>query len=195
MTIVINQRTVHVTLLVAAVAVLGWLGWTRLAPGRTVIGAEQLVALDPDNAGINIVVTQPWLCETALVFDVRRPGERDYDRLDVTRCLMQCAQHLKNDSTVCRVFLARDGQRLYYIEGHDFRQLGEEYRHGDRWNNTMLATRIPTMTHTLADSLAFEHHGGLLAAVDNAQDWNTLMSHLLKHNSTSALDRIAQIVK
>ena len=194
MTIVIDQRVVRISLLVAALAGLAWLGWTRLSPGRTVIGAEQLTALDPDNAGINIVVTQPWMCDTAVVFDVRRPDEREFNRMDVTRCLMQCAQALK-DKPLARVYLANNGQRLYYIKGSEFKQIGEQYGRDSSWDNAMLATRIPMATYTLNDSLAFAPHGGMLATIDNAEDWNTIMSQLLKTNDPSWADRIFYLWK
>ncbi len=195
MTIVINQRTVHVALVVAAVALLGWLGWKHLGGGRTVIGSDQLTSIDPDNAGINIAVTRPWFTDTVLTFDVRRAGDRDFNRLDVTRCLMQCAQALKDDTTFRRIYLAGDGRRLYYITGDDYRQIGYDYSRDSRWDNTLLATRIPTVTHTLNDSLAFEQNTGLLATVDDADNWNTMMSQLLKHDDPTLLARIFEWVK
>lgn len=193
MTIVINRRVAHVTLIAAAVAVVAWVGWCRVAPGRMVIDGDRLTALDPANAGINIRVTQPWFNDTVMVLDVRSPGQRDFDRFDVTRCLLQCAQDLKH-SDAKRVYLANDGCRMYYISGDDFRKLGADYERGNRWNNTMLATRIPTVTHTLNDSLAFAVHDGIIQPLDNASDWNTMMSTLIDHDNRSLPRRLLSLL-
>lgn len=192
MTIVINQRIVRGALVVAVVGLLGWLAWNKIGSGRTIIGTEELTALDPDNAGINIAVMQPWLCDTVLVFDVRPPQERDYDRFDVARCLMQCAQRLKADSTISRVYLAESGRRLYYIGGDDFRSIGSKYDRNSRWGTTMLATTIPTVARTLNDSLAFEPNHGMLAPVNDAANLNTLVTRLMNHESQSKLKQLAE---
>lgn len=194
MTIVINRRTVHVALIALAVTALVWWGWHSMSPGRTVIDGERLTALDPDNAGINIQMRKPWFTDSVLVFDIGRAGDRDFNRFDVTRCLLQCAQDLQ-DYPLNRVYLARDGQRLYYVAGDDFKSLGRDYRRGERWNNTVLATRIPTVTHTLNDSVAFPAHDGVLAAVNDADDWNTMTSTLLKDDRTSTLARLLSLIK
>lgn len=193
MTIVINRRVAHALVVAVVLALAGWYGWQKLSAGREVIGAERLTALDPANAGINIRVVQPWLDDSVMVLDVRHPDVRDFDRLDVTRCVLQCAQDLKN-SHVKRIYLANDGCRMYYITGDDFRTLGADYRRGNRWNNTRLATRIPTVTHLLNDSLAFPCHDGMMQAVDNAADWNTMMSTLLEDNSTSLFHKLTSLV-
>ena len=98
-----NLTTKQLTSLIAAavVAVLTvawmWLGATTILHGRTVIGPNELKALDPGNEGINIVVSQPWFNDSVLVFNIGKPSKnRDFDRLDATRCLLQCAQSLKN---------------------------------------------------------------------------------------------------
>ena len=189
MTIVINQRIVRVTLAVVALAGLVWWGWHSVGQGRTVIDQERLTALDPDNAGINITVRRPWFSDSVLVFDIGRAGERDFDRFDVTRCMFQCAQDLRQQP-LRRIYLANNGQRLYYIGGDDFKQLGRDYRKGERLSNTLLATRIPTVTHTLNDSVAFPSNGCLLGTVNDADDWNTMMSTLLRDDSKSLLARV-----
>ena len=192
MTIEIDRRVAHVALAVALVAGLLWLGWKHFSPGREIVGEERLTALDPSNAGINIRVTQPWLTDSVLVFDARKPGERDYDRFDLTRCLLQCAQDLAS-SNVSRVYLACDGRRVYYINSSDFKKLGVDYERGSTWNNTMLAARIPTVTYTLNDSLAFPSRDGMLQPLDNASDWNTMMSNLMAHESPSLLKRVLRL--
>lgn len=193
MTIEIDRRVAHIALVAIAAVSLIWLAWKHLSPGREIIGEERLTALDPANAGINIRVTQPWFNDTVMVFDVRNPGNRDYDRLDVTRCLLQCAQDLKQNDFK-RVYLACDGTRVYYIGGNDFRRLGEDYTRGNTINNTMLATRIPTVTHTLNDSLAFPVRDGIIQPLDNATDWNTMMSTLMAHESSSLIGTIMNYI-
>lgn len=194
MTIVINRRTVHVALIVLAVAGLAWWGWHHVSPGRTIIDSERLTALDPDNAGINIAVRQPWLSDSVLVFDIGRPTDRDFDRIDVTRCLLQCAQDLQ-DEPLSRVYLARNGRRLYYIAGDDFKRIGQDYHKGERWNNTVLATRIPTVTRTLNDSVAFPANDGILGAVNDADDWNSMMSTLLKDEKRSPVTQLLSLFR
>ena len=178
MTIVIERKIVYVALVVAAVAAAAWGAWQVATRGRTVIDQERLVALDPANAGINVRVWQPWLEDSVLVFDVGEAGERDFNRVDVTRCMLQCAQDLQQD-TVARVYLANKGNRVYYIAGDDFRNLGRRYKKGDDWNNAWVLTEIPVVARTLNDSLAFTPSAGWLATVDDATNWNTMMSALL----------------
>ena len=192
MTIEIDRRVAHVAIAVVLVAGLLWAGWKYFSPGREIVGEERLTALDPANAGINIRVTQPWFNDTVLVFDARTPGERDYDRFDLTRCLLQCAQDLASSNT-SRIYLACDGRRVYYIDSKDFKRLGADYERGSTWNNTMLAARIPTVTYTLNDSLAFPSRDGLLQPLDNASDWNTMMSTLMAHENPSLFKRIMRL--
>ena len=193
MTIEINRRVAHVAIAVAVVAGLLWVGWKHFSPGREIIGEERLTALDPANAGINIRVTKPWFTDSVCVFDARTPGERDYDRFDLTRCLLQCAQDMQQDE-VARVYLACDGRRVYFIKGSDFKKLGIDYKRGSTWNNTVLAARIPTVTYTLNDSLAFPARDGLLQPLDNASDWNTMMSTLMAHDSPSLIGTLVRFI-
>ena len=37
--------------------------------------------------------------------------------------------------------------------------------------------RVPS---TLNDSIAFPQHSGMLSSIEDAQDWNTMMSNLLR---------------
>jgi hypothetical protein len=178
MTVVIERKIVYVALAVAAIAAAACGVWHLATHGRTVIGQERLVAIDPQNAGINIRVWQPWLEDSVLVFDVGEAGDRDFNRIDVTRCLLQCAQDLQQ-SDAARVYLANRGNRVYYIAGNDFRNLGNHYKKGDDWNNAWVLTSIPAVTHTLNDSLAFAPTTGWLSTVDDATNWNTMMSNLL----------------
>lgn len=189
MTIVINKRVAHITLAVLAAGALLWLAGKWLAPGKTIIDGDRLTALDPDNKGINIRVNRPWFSDSVMVFDVGRPADRDFDRLDVTRCLLQCAQDLK-DEPLSRIYLANNGERLYYIPGDDFKALGNQYSRGSTWNNTKVATRVPVVTYTLNDSLAFQRHDGWLNAVDNADDLNTMMGALLRDEKQSLTARV-----
>ena len=40
--------------------------------------------------------------------------------------------------------------------------------------------KLPRVTYTLNDSLAFPEHPGMLGSINDAQDWNTMMSNLLR---------------
>lgn len=148
--------------------------------GRKIISRVELKNLDPANNGINIEVTEPWYNpKKEMVFNVMEPDERDFDRIDVTRCLLQCAQEL-GDRDFSRIYICNKGNRLYYINAVDFKKLGEQYQNGEAINNLSLYVKLPQVTYTLNDSLAFPQHEGLLSSVSDAQDWNTMMSNLLR---------------
>ena len=148
--------------------------------GRKVISRVELKNLDPANKGINIEVTEPWFNpHKVLSFNVLEPDERNFDRFDVTRCLLQCAQHLA-DRDFERIYLCNKGTRLYYIPAADFKKLGEKYQTGSTLNTVSLYVEIPQVTYTLNDSVAFPDHTGVLSSISDAQDWNTMMSNLLR---------------
>ena len=151
-----------------------------LKSGSKVISRVELKNLDPANNGINIEVTQPWFNPNKeLSFNVGEADERSFDRFDVTRCLLQCAQELGNRDFT-RIYLCNKGDRLYYIHADDFKQLGEQYKNGEALSTLALYTRLPQVTYTLNDSLAFTAHDGMLSSIADAQDWNTMMSNLLR---------------
>ena len=169
-----------IIVVLAAVAVHAFLSVDVVKRGSTVISRVELKNLDPANNGINIEVTQPWYNPNKeLVFNVGKPDERNFDRFDVTRCLLQCAQELV-DRDFSRIYLCNKGNRLYYINADDFKQLGEQYKTGETLNTLTLYVRLPQVTYTLNDSLAFPVHEGMLGSVADAQDWNTMMSNLLR---------------
>ena len=148
--------------------------------GRKVISRVELKNLDPANNGINIEVRQPWYNPgKELSFNVGKPDERSFDRFDVTRCLLQCAQEL-SEHDFDRIYLCNKGDRLYYINSADFKRLGEQYQTGQTLNTLSLYVKIPQVTYTLNDSLAFPVHEGMLGSLSDAQDWNTMMSNLLR---------------
>ena len=148
--------------------------------GRKVISRVELKNLDPANNGINIEVTEPWYNpHKELAFNVMEPDERNFDRFDVTRCLLQCAQHL-SDRDFSRIFLCNKGNRLYYIKADDFKQLGEQYKIGETLNTLSLYVKLPQVSYTLNDSAAFPVRGGMLGSLSDAQDWNQMLSNLLK---------------
>ena len=168
---------IAVLALVAAHAILSA---DAVRGGRKVISRVELKNLDPANNGINIDVRQPWYNPNKeLAFNVGEPDERNFDRFDVTRCLLQCAQQL-GDRDFTRIYLCNKGDRLYYIKANDFKQLGEQYKTGETLNTLSLYVKLPQVTYTLNDSLAFPVHGGMLGSVSDAQDWNTMMSNLLR---------------
>ena len=165
---------------VALVAAHAFLSVDAVRGGRKVISRIELKNLDPANNGINIEVTQPWYNPLKeLSFNVGKAEERSFDRFDVTRCLLQCAQEL-GDRDYSRIYLCNKGDRLYYINAADFKQLGEQYKTGQTLNTLSLYVKLPQVTYTLNDSLAFPAHGGMLSSISDAQDWNTMMSNLLK---------------
>ena len=173
-------------LLLAIVAVLAlvithaFISMNVVKSGKKVISRVELKNLDPANNGINIEVMQPWYNPNKeLSFNVGDPDERNFDRFDVTRCLLQCAQQLGNRE-FSRIYLCNKGDRLYYINESDFKQLGELYKTGETLNTLSLYVKLPQVTYTLNDSLAFPDHGGILRSVADAQDWNTMMSNLLR---------------
>ena len=148
--------------------------------GRKVVSRVELKNLDPANNGISIEVTQPWFNpKKELSFNVGKPDERNFDRFDVTRCLLQCAQEL-GEHDFSRIFLCNKGDRLYYINAEDFKRLGEQYKNGETLNTLSLYVKLPQVTYTLNDSLAFPAHDGMLSSIADAQDWNTMMSNLLR---------------
>ena len=164
----------------ALVAAHAFLSVDVVRHGRNVISRAELKNLDPANNGINIAVTEPWYnpCKD-LSFNVGKADERNFDRFDVTRCLLQCAQQL-GDHDFSRIYLCNKNDRLYYIKAEDFKRLGEQYKTGETLNTLSLYVQLPQMTYTLNDSLAFPAHGGILHSVAEAQDWNTMMSNLLR---------------
>jgi hypothetical protein len=173
-------------LLLAIVAVLALVAAHALLSvdfvkrGKTVISRVELKNLDPANNGINIEVTQPWFNPNKeLSFNVGKADERNFDRFDVTRCLLQCAQHL-SERDFSRIYLCNKGDRLYYIPAEDFKQLGRQYKAGDTFNTLSMYVKLPQVTYTLNDSLAFHEHQGMLGGISDAQDWNTMMSNLLR---------------
>lgn len=170
-----------VVIAVALLAAQAYVSVDVMRHGRTVISRLQLKDLDPANEGINIEVTEPWLNgDSVVVFNVGKPkAERDFNRWDVMRCLLQCSQQLLSRD-FSRIYLASDGTRLYYIEANDFKRLGENYQAGDNLNTLSLCVELPRVTHTLNDSMAFPANTGLLGAIGDAQDWNTMMGHLMR---------------
>ena len=169
-----------IVVVLALVAAHAFLSVDAVKGGRKVISRIELKNLDPANNGINIEVRQPWYNPLKeLTFNVGKADERSFDRFDVTRCLLQCAQEL-GDRDYSRIYLCNKGDRLYYINADDFRQLGEQYKNGQTLNTLSLYVKLPQVTYTLNDSLAFPAHGGILHSVAEAQDWNTMMSNLLR---------------
>ena len=155
----------------ALVAAHAFLSGNVLRGGSKVISRVELKNLDPANNGINIEVTQPWYNPyKELSFNVVEPDQRNFDRFDVTRCLLQCAQEL-GERDFSRIYLCNKGDRLYYITAADFKQLG---------HTLSLYVKLPQVTYTLNDSLAFPPHDGMLSTIADAQDWNTMMSNLLR---------------
>ena len=164
----------------ALVAVHVFLSVDFVKGGKTVISRVELKNLDPANNGINIEVVQPWYNpKKELSFNVGEADERNFDRFDVTRCLLQCAQEL-GDHDFNRIYLCNKGDRLYYINADDFKQLGEQYKTGQTLNTLSLYVKLPQVTYTLNDSVAFPPHDGMLSNIEDAQDWNTMMSNLLR---------------
>ena len=164
----------------ALVAAHAFLSVDFVKGGRTVISRVELKNLDPANNGINIEVVQPWYNPMKeLSFNIGEADERNFDRFDVTRCLLQCAQQL-GDRDFSRIYLCNKGDRLYYINAADFKQLGEQYKTGATLNTLSLYVKLPQVTYTLNDSLAFPDHEGILGSISDAQDWNTMMSNLLR---------------
>ena len=164
----------------ALVAVHVFLSVDFVKGGKTVISRVELKNLDPANNGINIEVVQPWYNpKKVLSFNVGEADERSFDRFDVTRCLLQCAQEL-GDHDFNRIYLCNKGDRLYYINADDFKQLGEQYKTGQTLNTLSLYVKLPQVTYTLNDSVAFPPHNGMLSSIEDAQDWNTMMSNLLR---------------
>ena len=173
-------------LLLAIIAILvlvgvhAFLSVDFVKSGRTVISRVELKNLDPANNGINIEVVQPWYNPSKeLSFNVGKADERSFDRFDVTRCLLQCAQELENKD-FSRIYLCNKGDRLYYINAADFKQLGKQYKTGETLNTLSLYVKLPQVTYTLNDSVAFPPHDGMLSSIADAQDWNTMMSNLLR---------------
>ena len=173
-------------LLLAIIAVLALVGVHAFLSvdfvkhGRKVISRVELKNLDPANNGINIEVTKPWYNpKKVLAFNVMEPDERNFDRFDVTRCLLQCAQEL-GERDFNRIYLCNKGDRLYYINADDYKQLGKQYKTGETLNTLGLYVKLPQVTYTLNDSVAFPAHGGMLSSISDAQDWNTMMSNLLR---------------
>ena len=164
----------------ALVAVHAFLSVDFVKGGKTVISRVELKNLDPANNGINIEVVKPWYNpKKELSFNVGEADERNFDRFDVTRCLLQCAQQL-GEYDFSRIYLCNKHDRLYYINAADFKQLGEQYKTGETLNTLSLYVKLPQVTYTLNDSLAFPQHGGMLSSIADAQDWNTMMSNLLR---------------
>ncbi len=164
----------------ALVAVHAFVSVDFVKRGRTVISRVELKNLDPANNGINIEVVQPWYNPMKeLSFNVGEADERNFDRFDVTRCLLQCAQQL-GERDFNRIYLCNKGDRLYYINAADFKQLGEQYKTGETLNTLSLYVKLPQVTYTLNDSLAFPPHEGMLRSIADAQDWNTMMNNLLR---------------
>ena len=175
------KQGVAAALCVVAVTV-AWVkfGANIFLQGRTVIGTTELKALDAGNAGINIVVARPWFTDSVLVLNVGEPdADRDFDRIDATRCLLQCAKHLENEPFK-RLYLANKWTRLYYLDAADVRDLGRRYRTGESWNNAGLYIEVAKYARTLNDSLAFKPGTGALAQITNVDNWNTMMGNLMR---------------
>ena len=169
-----------IIIVLALVGIHAMLSVDFVKTGRKVISRVELKDLDPANNGINIEVRQPWYNpHKELTFNVGEPDERDFDRFDVTRCLLQCAQQLGNHDFT-RIYLCNKNDRLYYIKAEDFKQLGEQYKTGQTLNTLSLYVKLPQVTYTLNDSVAFPAHEGMLSSISDAQDWNTMMSNLLR---------------
>ena len=169
-----------IIVVLAIVAAHALLSMNVVKGGRKVISRVELKNLDPANNGINIEVVQPWFNpKKELSFNVGEADERSFDRFDVTRCLLQCAQQL-GDRDFARIYLCNKSDRLYYINAEDFKQLGEQYKNGETLNTLSLYVKLPQVTYTLNDSLAFTAHSGMLSSIEDAKDWNTMMSNLLR---------------
>ena len=169
-----------IIVVLAIVAAHALLSMNVVKGGRKVISRVELKNLDPANNGINIEVVQPWFNpKKELSFNVGEADKRSFDRFDVTRCLLQCAQQL-GDRDFARIYLCNKSDRLYYINAEDFKQLGEQYKNGETLNTLSLYVKLPQVTYTLNDSLAFSAHSGMLSSIEDAKDWNTMMSNLLR---------------
>ena len=169
-----------IVIVLALVGAHAFLSMDYVRHGRKVISRVELKNLDPANNGINIEVVQPWYNPMKeLSFNVGKADERNFDRFDVTRCLLQCAQEL-GEREFSRIYLCNKGDRLYYIKSEDFKQLGELYKTGETLNTLSLYVKLPQVTYTLNDSVAFPPNDGILHSIADAQDWNTMMSNLLR---------------
>ncbi|MBR1551273.1 MAG: hypothetical protein IJ632_03015 [Muribaculaceae bacterium] len=175
-----KQGIVVALCVVAMIVVWVRFGANTFVRGRTVIGPTELKALDAGNAGINIVVTRPWFTDSVLVLNVGEPDDdRDFDRIDATRCLLQCAKHLENEPFK-RLYLANKWTRLYYLDNADVRKLGQRYHTGESWSNAALYIEVAQHARTLNDSLAFKPGTGPLAQIANVDNWNTMMGNLMR---------------
>lgn len=169
-----------IAVVVALVVAHAFVSMDFVRHGSKVISRVELKNLDPANNGINIEVTEPWYNpHKELSFNVMEPDERNFDRFDVTRCLLQCAQEL-GDHDFTRIYLCNKGDRLYYIKAEDFKQLGEQYKTGETLNTLSLYVKLPQVTYTLNDSVAFPANSGVLSSLSDAKDWNQMMSNLLR---------------
>ncbi len=81
---------------------------------------------DPRNEGIEVFVHYKYFVDpTVLVYDLRAVSEKS-SPMDVTRVLLQFAEHQKEKS-VAAVELAYRGQEKFRIMGDYFQALGKEY--------------------------------------------------------------------
>jgi hypothetical protein len=186
------KKSIKIAAIIAIVAVVAIIaliaGMTLNKKGVTVaniihedkilVSKERLAQLDPRNTGTDIEVIQPYGTHNA-VFAIGTPTKQhNFNRIDATRILMQCAQDL-DTVRVDTIYLAKNGNKVFYLEGKFFKSLGHRYKKHEDMNNAQILLEIPSNTYTLNDSVAYQPHHGLFASFQSAKDWNDMMNLLI----------------
>lgn len=139
------------------------------------ISHDRFVEIDSRNEKVPVEMTKGIFSKDA-VFNVKKGS--DFSKIDIFRCLCQAAKELK-DNTYEKVYLAKDGEKVFYIDGTVFAKLGEEYANGQ--NPIYLLRTFPQNVKKLDGSDAFSQWSGGWLGVMNQQmeDVNRLFDQLI----------------
>lgn len=118
------KRRGRLTLLLLLVLIpLSVYGWNYLTLQRKM---TEVLDKDPRNKGVEVSVHyKTYVNPSVLVYDLRAVSGTN-SRLDVTRVLLQFAEHVK-DRKFERVELAFRGETKFLLDGDYFQELGREY--------------------------------------------------------------------
>lgn len=94
----------------------------------TVVSHKDFVEKDYRNTDVPIVVTGiPFT--GVITIDMQKTDNYNFSKADMYRCYLQAADILK-DKDYSKVYLANKGEKIFYLEGTYFKELGMAYSLG-----------------------------------------------------------------
>lgn len=138
------------------------------------VSKKEMIELDERNRDISVDVYKPMFSKS-LIFNVESDG--DFSNEDVIRYLYGSAKILNNKSFE-KVYLAKKGEKRYYLEGDYFKQLGACQKDSDQI--TDMISRLIEHAYTMDGLHAFPcaKAGWILVKSQRMEYFDDLISEL-----------------